>query len=213
MFIPLVDSLRCPRPHDETWLVAAIEQAEDRDIIEGILGCPACLTEYPIHDGVVRFDTSVTRTPFLPPDEIQATRIAAALDLTDPRMICVLHGDWGAHAQLIRSMSPAQLLLVNPPEGIVSGDGISIVLADTAPLGVASMDAAAVDRTANEGMAASLRASLKGGRRMLGPAAMPLPAFLTELARDDSVWVAQLEAGAVTSAPVLPTRRPRTESR
>ena len=211
MFIPLVDSLRCPRPHDETWLVASIERAEERDILEGVLGCPACLAEYPIHDGVVWFDTSVSRTPFLPPDEIQATRIAAALDLTDPRMIAVLHGDWGAHAQLVRSISPAQLLLVNPPEGIVSGDGISIVLSDTAPLGVSSMDAAAVDVTATEGMVASLRASLRGGRRMLGPAAMAVPAFLTELTRDRHVWVAQLDAGAVTSAPVLPTRRSRIE--
>lgn len=212
MFIPLVDHLRCPAAHEETWLVASIDRAEDRDILDGVLGCPKCLAEYTIQDGIVYFDANVERTPFRAPDELQATRLAAALDLTDPRMTAVLHGDWGAHAQLIRSMSPAQLLLLNPPHGIVSGDGISIVVADTAPFAAASMDAAAVDITASDAMAESLRTCLRGGRRMLGPARMALPAFLVELVRDAEVWVGQLDAGTVTSAPVLPTRRPRTES-
>src|SRR5690242_13078603 len=107
MFVPLVDSLRCPNQHDETWLVASIERAEERDIKQGMLGCPSCYAEYPIVDGVVRFDDAGRRSPFVAPDEQEAMRIAAALDLTDPRMTALLVGDWGAHAPLIRAMSPA----------------------------------------------------------------------------------------------------------
>ncbi|HEY4303037.1 MAG TPA: hypothetical protein VGM82_01115 [Gemmatimonadaceae bacterium] len=213
MFVPLVDSLRCPNQHDETWLVASIERAEERDIKQGVLGCPSCYAEYPVVDGVVRFDSAVVRPPFVAPDERHATRIAAALDLTDPRMTALLVGAWGAHAPLIRAMSPVQLLLVNPPKGIVSGDAVSIILADGAPLAGSSMDAVAVDATVSDATVARLSAALRGGRRMLGPISRAVPSFLKELVRDDEVWVAELEPGAVTSAPVLPTRRSRTENR
>jgi uncharacterized protein YbaR (Trm112 family) len=213
MFIPLVDSLRCPNAHPETWLVASIDRAEERDIKEGMLGCPQCLAEYPVREGIVHFGPDIAREPFQPPDENEAVRVAAALELTDPRMTAVLHGAWGAHAMLIRSMTPVSLLLINPPEGVESGDGISIVLANSAPLAVASMDGAAVGAVASTALVATLCASLRGGRRMLGPLAVTRPAFLLELARDAEIWVAQLDPGAITSAPVLPTRRLRTESR
>jgi len=207
MFIPLVDSLRCPRPHAETWLVASIDRAEDRDIVEGVLGCPSCLAEYSIRDGVVYFNAEAARSPFLEPDEMEATRLAAALELIEGRMTAVLHGDWGAHAQLVRSMSPAQLILVNPPDGVVSGDGISIVISDTAPLAQSSADGVAVDTTASEAMIASLDAALARGRHMLAPVAVPLPPNYVEIARDDDLWVARLDSKVTVSAPVMPTRR------
>jgi len=209
MFIPLVDTLRCVQPHEETWLVASIDRAEDRDIIEGTLGCPKCLAEYPVRDGVVHFADTIRRPPFHPPSEESAVRLAAALDLTDPRMTAVLHGAWGAAAPLIRGLSPVQLLLVNPPEGITSGDGISIVTAKVAPIAASSVNAVAVDDGAGPEMLSSLRNILRGGGRMVGHVAMNLPAGLVEMARDDEIWVAQLEASAVTSAPILPTRRSR----
>jgi uncharacterized protein YbaR (Trm112 family) len=207
MFIPLVDSLRCPRQHAETWLVASIDRAEDRDILEGVLGCPNCLAEYPIRDGIVYFNAEAERLSFREPDEMQATRLAAALELIEGRMTAVLHGDWGAHAQLVRSMSPAQLLLVNPPAGLVSGDGISIILADTAPLAQSSADGVAVDASASDAMMASLDAALARGRHMLAPITIPIPRQYVEIARDDDVWVARRDSKVTVSAPVMPTRR------
>jgi hypothetical protein len=211
MFTPLVDSLRCPNQHDETWLVASIDRAENRDIITGTLGCPKCLAEYAIRGGVVHF-ADIERAAFVAPSEEEATRLAATLDLTDPRMVAVLFGRWGAHAPLIRAISPVELILVNPPEGVVSGDGISIVLSSTAPIAAGSMNAAAADESVDEFTAGKLMATLKGGGRMIGPAALPVPAFLEELARDDQIWVAALSGGAA-SAPVIPTLRRRTENR
>lgn len=208
MFIPLVDSLRCPNAHEETWLVASIETIEDRDIKSGMLGCPQCMAEYAIRDGIVHF-AEVERAAFVPPSEEDATRIAAVLDLLDPRMVAVLEGEWGAHAPLVRTLSPASLLLVNPPEGVISGDGVSIVLANRAPLAAGSADGAAASRGASPAMVTSLQASLRGGRRMAGPVSIDVPSFLTELVRDDEIWVAQLDAGSVTSAPVLLTPRSR----
>ena len=207
MFIPLVDQLRCVRAHADTWLVASIERAEDRDIKLGFLGCPTCLAEYQIRDGVVYFAEREIAAPFIAPDEEDATRIAAVLDLTEPRMTALLHGRWAAHAPLVRAISPAQLIALDPPQGLVSGDGISILVADIAPLAAGSMHAVAIDTPATDELMASLRRALRGGARLLAPAAMRLPDGFTEIARDDSVWVARLDDTATVSAPIQLTRR------
>lgn len=211
MFIPLVDVLRCVRPHAETWLVASIDEVVERDIVTGALGCPVCLAEYPIRNGVVWFDDgpSVGAPPMVSSEE-GAIRLAAALDLTDPRMTVLLHGAWGAYAPIVRGLSPAQLLLVNPPHGITSGDGVSIVRSSTvAPVAHGSIAAVAVDDGASATMLQSLIASLKGGGRMMGSVRLAVPEGLAELARDEEVWVAQREASAAESAPVTLTRRSR----
>ena len=53
MFIELVDSLRCPNDHAETWLVATCDAMRGRDIVTGTLGCPICRAQYAIVDGAV----------------------------------------------------------------------------------------------------------------------------------------------------------------
>ncbi len=150
---------------------------------------------------------SGARAPYAAPNESDAVRLAAALDLTDARVVAVLHGAWGAHAPLIRSLSPAQLLLVNPPAGIVSGDGVSIVEANAAPLASASVHAVAYDHSADEAMIASLLGALRGGGRLLAHVDAMLPHGFTELARDDDVWVAARDAMETTSAPVGISRK------
>ena len=45
MFIELVDALRCPVAHAESWLVAAAIRMEARHIVDGTLGCPVCSAE------------------------------------------------------------------------------------------------------------------------------------------------------------------------
>ncbi len=210
MFIPLVDLLRCARAHDETWLVASIDEAADRDIVRGTLGCPICLAEYPIREGIVLFDdaTAPAVPPRAGPREDDAIRLAAALDLTDARMTALLHGSWGAYAPILRGLTPAQLLLLNPPQGITSGDGVSIVRSSrVAPVAPSAVAAVALDAGAEAPMVDSLVASLKPGARMLGQAQTPIPGGLTELARDEDVWVAQRDTAAAPSAPVTLTRR------
>lgn len=207
MFLPLVDILRCVRPHTDTWLVASITRAEARDVIEGTLGCPVCMAEYPIRDGIVYFGESIERATTSDPDEAEAVRLAAALDLTDPRMVAVLHGEWGAQAQILRGLTPAQLLLVNPPTGVTGGDGISIVVAESAPLAYGSVNAVAIGSDASDAMRRSLETSLRGDARMFGRFDSPIPAGFNELARDDQVWVAERPRGEVGTPPIRLTRK------
>jgi uncharacterized protein YbaR (Trm112 family) len=209
MLITLVDLLRCPKPHPETWLVASIDRVELRDIVAGTLGCPECRSEYPIRDGIVHFDDDVVPPAPRAATDAEAMRLAAALDLTDARMIAVLEGEWGSLAPLLRGLTPVPLLLVNPPAGITSGDGISIIVAGRAAIAQASVDAVAAGGDASPAMVESLKASLRAGKRMLAPASIAIPADFTELARDDDVWVARLDTQLVTSAPIMPARRAR----
>lgn len=201
MFIPLIDRLRCLNGHEDTWLVASIERADERDVLEGTLGCPICSAEYPIRDGVVVFG-DIPPAPDRTPSSDESLRLAAALDLTDARMTAILHGAWGANASILRGVSPAQLLLVNPPAGATSGDGVSIVRAPVAPVAPAWADAIAVDATATAPMVESLRASLRGGGRMLAPLDLRRPPGFEELARDAEVWVGQLDPSLVAGAPI-----------
>src|SRR3954462_15554710 len=55
MFVEIVDALRCPRAHEESWLVLAAQRTEDRHVLEGTLGCPVCHATYPIHGGIAEF--------------------------------------------------------------------------------------------------------------------------------------------------------------
>jgi len=206
MFLPLIDRLRCLNVHEDTWLVASIDRADERDVVEGTLGCPVCSAEYRIREGVVWFGDAPAAAAQAP-SSAEALRLAAALDLTDARMTAILHGSWGAHASVLRGLSHAQMLLVNPPHGVTSGDGISIVRSPVAPVAAGWADAAALDLAAGDAMAASVTTSLRTGGRLLAPAGAELPAGFSELARDADVWVAQLDAGAVAGAPIAISRR------
>src|ERR1700738_4322089 len=105
MFIELVDALRCPTPHEESWRVASAARMEARHIVEGTLGCPVCRAAFPIHDGVVDFrrGSAGALPPATAPDPEQAMRLAALLDLSDSSGFAVLLGAWGAHAPLLRA--------------------------------------------------------------------------------------------------------------
>ena len=123
-------------------------------------------------------------------------------------MTAVLQGTWGADAQLVRGVSPAQLILLNPPAGTTSGDGISVVVSEKIPLAQQSIDAIAVDESfALEHPGAATLPELKRGGRLLAPVAAQLPRGFSELARDEDVWVARVENREIVSAPILPTRR------
>jgi hypothetical protein len=206
MFLPLIDRLRCLNAHEDTWLVASIDRVDERDVLEGTLGCPICSAEYRIRDGVVWFGEAPAAAAQAP-SSAEALRLAAALDLTDAHMTAILQGSWGAHASVLRGLSPAQMLLVNPPDGVTSGDGISIVRAPVAPVAAGWAAAAALDHGAGDSMTNSIRTSLRPGARLLAPASAAIPAGFSELARDADVWVAQLDAAAVAGAPIAISRR------
>lgn len=193
MFVELIEYLRCPAEHEESVLVAAAERSEQRHIMSGVLGCPVCGAEYPIRDGVARFAEAALVATEPPSIEI-AMRIAAFLELTDARGFVLLCGRWGAHAAPLADLVETPVFLVNPPAGAdLSRAAAVIETGATLPLAAGVARAAALDPALATPPDAFLRA-VRGGARVMGAVAMPIPAGLTEIARDSRDWVAEKSA-------------------
>jgi uncharacterized protein YbaR (Trm112 family) len=193
MFVEIVDALRCPRPHEESWLVLAARRTEDRHVLEGTLGCPVCHAEYPIHDGIADFSdrTAPDRAPAATiPTLAPADHLVAMLDLADALGFVVLIGAWGTRAdELLALLDAPPLLLVEPPEGVTMGRGVSGIRAgSTLPLATGAARAVATDVTDPARVADAARATRVGGR-LVAPAVSRVPESVRELARDETVWV------------------------
>ena len=205
MFIELVDALRCPRTHEESWLVLATSRIEARHIREGTLGCPVCRAEYPIRAGIVdlRLDHTVAPEP-QPSREADASRItdrvpadhlAAMLNLGDALGFAVLVGAWSRHAESLLALAHVPpLMLVDPPPDVVMGPGLSGVRADRAlPLAVGAARAVAVDGDDATRLESAVKTTRTGGR-VVAPARAAVPDAVRELVRDEHVWVGEREA-------------------
>ncbi len=104
MFLELSEVLDCPDCRASAGLVAFVDRAERRRVIEGRLGCPLCEIEVPIRRGTMRFDLSGAArrasgadparpdTPPPGPASETALRIAALLGVTDRAGQVVLLG-------------------------------------------------------------------------------------------------------------------------
>jgi len=208
VFIELVDALRCPRPHEESWLVLAMTRIEARHIQEGALGCPVCHAEYPIRQGIVDLrlvgeDDASARDDQSPGlvDLPPADHLAAMLNLADALGFVVLVGAWGRHAEALLELEPVPpLLLVDPPDGVEMRPGLSGVRAGARlPLAAGAARAVATDDVDAERLASAALATRAGGR-LVAPAQAPVPEGVRELARDEHVWVGEREVPP--SAPV-----------
>jgi uncharacterized protein YbaR (Trm112 family) len=202
MFVEIVDARRCPHPHEESWLVLAAKQTEDRHVVEGTLGCPVCHATFPIHDGIAELTESAvgghtSGLGTLPPAE----HLAAMLNLGDALGFVVLIGAWGARAdELLELLDAPPLLLADPPEGVAMGHGLSGIRAgEKLPIATGAARAVAIDAVDSDRVADAARVTRVGGR-LVAPAGARVPPEVRELARDDSVWVG--ERLPLPSAPV-----------
>lgn len=211
MFIELAEILRCPKAHEESWLVLAADRVEGRDAIEGTLGCPVCKTEFAIRNGIAQFAGPPHLTSQASIDAGEVMRLAALLDLTDSRGYAILVGGAGALAEALRDVSDVQLLLINPPAAIDMGGGISgLTIRDdwsTLPLAAGTARAIALDDAATPAQLDAALAVVKFGGRVVAPRALAVPGGVTELARDDRHWVAERTQTPISSGIISLERR------
>ncbi|MEO8564491.1 MAG: hypothetical protein ABI601_20625 [bacterium] len=205
MFIELVDALRCPRPHEESWLVLSALEIDARHVRHGTLGCPVCSAEYPIVDGVADFRGDAERdvTPALTTTTlVPADHLAAMMNLADAQGFAVLVGGWGQRAdELVEMGDVPPLMLIDPPRGVEMRAGLSGVRCGTElPLAAGAARAVAVDTISIERIRSAARATRVGGR-VVAPAEASLPDGVRELARDERVWVGSREA--MPSVPIM----------
>lgn len=214
MYVELIDALRCPRPHADTWLVAAAAETRDRCVVRGTLGCPVCRAEFPVTEGVAAFDQAPgpAREPLgtsaagaAAGSDDEAVRLAALLGLTSPGGIVAVGGAWGAVVDALLQVADVRVLVVEPLHAHVPREPVGALRGAWLPVAAASLRGVALDHAtaAPERLAAAVIA-LRPGGRLVAPAGTPVPSGARELARDERHWVAERAAPA---GAVVPLRR------
>lgn len=205
MFVELLESLRCPRDHDEAPLVVSSTLTENRYVIHGTLGCPVCGAEFPIRDGVARFDVPERDAQAEPPSDESAMRIAAFLQLTDAGTAVALCGRFASQAAGVTQLSDVPIVLVNPPPRMPLPDVAACVLVrDAFPVAAGALRGAALDEATSDALARSIVRAVRSRGRLMAPVTVRVPAGIEELARDERVWVGEKTA-APDAAPRLVT--------
>ena len=199
MFIELLDLLRCPKPHDETWLVASFNHVDNRFVESGLLGCPICSAQYPIENGIADFSSGARspsseqrRSAASHDREELATRAGAFLDATEPGATVVLGGAWAHAAEALSVLAQVRVIALNPEPGVKESASVGLIrVAGEIPLAADSCLGVAVDVWFDPAIVgAALRVARPGGR-VVGAAAMPPPPELAILAQDAEYWVAR----------------------
>jgi uncharacterized protein YbaR (Trm112 family) len=192
----LLDALRCPGTHEESWLVAMVLEASGSSLLVAELACPVCGAEFRIVNGIAHFeDSTPVASPALPSEPYtrdMALRLAALLGVAESQLPVGLVGRYTAASGALASLVSAPQLLINSGP-VIPGPGVScIVVADRLPLGVESLAAIAVDAAhATVTFLESATRALRLGGRLVAPADAPVPAGMRELARDATEWVAE----------------------
>ena len=186
----MIDLLRCPREHEETWLVAAFTRMDGRFVLEGTLGCPICSASYEITGGVARFggDVSDAFAPVVSADSVMRT--AALLNLMRPGSLAVLCGSEANAAEDLSELTQSRVIALNPASNIEDTERVATVATlDRIPLASSSVDGIAVgDCQSLIGDAARI---LKPGGRIVAPVTASFPPGFREIARDDQSVVAE----------------------
>jgi uncharacterized protein YbaR (Trm112 family) len=199
VFVELIEHLRCP--NDGSHLVATADVSAARHIVAGLLGCPTCGREFPIEGGVARFGSPLRVVVTEGSSVETATQLAAFLELTDANGFAILVGTWCAFADDVRRITETPLVLVNPPANVTADAAAVIQTATVIPFAPGSARALALDQFSTE-IAESAVATLRAGGRIVGRVPLDVPSGVTELVRDEGVWVGE-KTTAPGSAPSL----------
>lgn len=211
MFTELIDTLRCPEPHEDSWLVATSTRTESRHVIEGRLGCPVCRASFVIADGNAQFGPPPALPAIAPFDDDTAFRIAAQLHLIEAPSPILLVGEWSAAvAALLRITPTVKMFVGNTQLPIAVDDRVSTLTLPSGrfPLAVASLRGVALDRQhATAPLLADAARVVRTAGRLVVPSDLVLdPDAWTPLVRDSALQVAERRATA--SAPVQLRRAP-----
>jgi uncharacterized protein YbaR (Trm112 family) len=190
VFIEMIDLLRCPREHEETWLVAAFSEMDGRFVVEGKLGCPICKASYDIVDGVACFGGEISEA-FAPNVSAESVmRTAALLNLMRPGLLVVLCGSEASAAEDLSQLAQCRVIAMNPAANIEDTDHVgTIVTTDRIPLATASVDAIAIGDC--HSLLTDASRVLRPSGRLTISAETELPPGFRELARDDQQIVAE----------------------
>lgn len=200
MFIELIDTLRCPEDHRDSWLVASITERDDRLVREGLLGCPVCGREYPITRGIAWFGVDPeprAARATTPSDDDDAMRIGAFLAPTEGSTIA-LEGSWAGCAHALANLIPLRIFGVNPNAAIDDTERVATVETRVGlPFAPRSLRGVALAAGAADADVASAVRVLADGARIVAPVSLAVPGEVAELARDDAWWIGETRGALI----------------
>lgn len=215
MRLELAERLRCPRPHAPTPLIVVAQRTVERELLDGVAGCPVCHLEARFEDGDLRFpavpDSPVRTTEAAtrsradaPIEPEQLLRLVALLGLAEPGGAVLLSGGYAAFAEaLVRSVDVRALVLAESHAGV---EGVSVVrlVEPAVPFVDATFRAAAIAADTPLPLLLDILRSVAPGGRVVGALPLLPPDLVRELARDEREWVGEVQRAA---GPVVPLRR------
>ena len=198
MFLELTEILKCPHPHDESYLICGPVTMDGRDVVRGGLACPACGAEYPIIDRVAWFAPPDERFPeAVAPGALTAEAAATFLDLQGGGGYVMTVGAAGRIAAALAALLPGVgVAVVNPPGEVGPSAALSLLHSPRGmPVKRHSVRGAVVgaDAAADPWLAASVAAVLTGLRVVVESEAAQ-PAGVVELVRGAGVLVGERRA-------------------
>jgi uncharacterized protein YbaR (Trm112 family) len=206
MHIELTEMLRCPGPHQESFLVMSTGEMSGRMVRSGVLGCPTCRKEYPIVKGVVEFSGSgkgetgnggapsatfpVSRFPF---PAVDPQTLQALLDLSGPGGYVVLVGSAARHAVgLAGLMGGIHFVGINAPAGVEELPILSLLRCEALiPLRHAMARSVVVGPDVADAawLAEASRVLLRGRRLVIEGELGTPPAGVAKRAAGEGLWV------------------------
>ena len=197
MFIELIDLLRCPVDHEDSWLVAAFTRMDGRFVIEGKLGCPVCSASYAVTRGIAVFADSEISPVSSSSSPDEAMRVAALLGLTRPGALILLDEEAAGAAADVAALAECRVIAMNAPALMEESERVGLIHCDARiPIAPGSVDG--IVFSGDEGGFSDAARVLRPGGRIIAPARSRLHPAFREMARDERSVVAELVGPLVT---------------
>jgi uncharacterized protein YbaR (Trm112 family) len=201
VLLELTEILRCPRDHEESFVVCVAHRSEGRHVHAGVVGCPVCLAEFPIREGELdlteRTDAPTHRRTELDgvaAGPLTADALATFLDLRGPGGYVVLAGGAGRLAPALTALLPeVHHVIVNAPRDAARSPDCSYVSCpDRIPVKAAQVRAVVLGAGCTGGPwpAEAARVLLRGLRVVIEDERAS-PDGISELARGAGVFVGE----------------------
>ncbi|HKS06368.1 MAG TPA: hypothetical protein VJR92_08660 [Gemmatimonadaceae bacterium] len=184
MDLTVVERLICPNDHEPTPLVVRADATAHGALTRGVLGCPKCESEWKVDGGVARFGPRAE----LPHASADPAVLAALLDLTEPGRLIIVDGVSAETCAALARDYGAMIVALDPPE---SGSYAAVIEGAThAPVSAGVARGAVLMRAVRDAAFNESIVRAVGPRgRIVGAPDVRIPRDVTEMARDDRLWV------------------------
>ena len=128
MLLELTEALRCPNPHDESYMICAPVTSDGRDVVRGGLLCPVCRAQFAILDRVAWLAPPGDAPRAMPAGPLTADAAVTFLALEGAGGFVALAGAAGRLAPALAAALPqVNVVVANGPPDLVTGGAFSVL--------------------------------------------------------------------------------------